>query len=274
MFDRYSDNAMSAINLAREQAMKLGHRIIGTELLLLGLSLEPSTASDALDAAGLTSERLQSEVEKIIGLREPLRAIKFDFTPDCDGILKLAATKATELGDRRITADHLLLALLDRDAGFGTLVLARLSIDSASLYQNVLLRNMKAKEDAGKAGAWALRRGDVVLAALDYTNKDEGVGEEQPVVVISDGTRRRQRFVVVPLIHFNEGKTLVEPLDVLIRANTAAGSSSGLRLDALVRCTRVSSLSRERLMNRLGSLPEGVIKKIIKNVTDIGRKKR
>lgn len=68
MFGRFTERAQKVLALAQEEAIRLGHNNIGTEHILLGLVREgEGIAAKALNALGLGSEKIQKEVENLIG---------------------------------------------------------------------------------------------------------------------------------------------------------------------------------------------------------------
>ncbi len=68
MFGRFTERAQKVLSLAQEEAVRLGHNNIGTEHILLGLIREgEGIAAKALIALGLGLEKIQDEVESLIG---------------------------------------------------------------------------------------------------------------------------------------------------------------------------------------------------------------
>ena len=68
MFGRFTERAQKVLALAQEEAIRLGHNNIGTEHILLGLVREgEGIAAKALYGLGLSSEKIQKEVEDLIG---------------------------------------------------------------------------------------------------------------------------------------------------------------------------------------------------------------
>jgi ATP-dependent Clp protease ATP-binding subunit ClpC len=68
MFGRFTERAQKVLSLAQEEAVRLGHNNIGTEHILLGLIREgEGIAAKALVALGLGLEKIQDEVESLIG---------------------------------------------------------------------------------------------------------------------------------------------------------------------------------------------------------------
>ena len=68
MFGRFTERAQKVLALAQEEALRLGHNNIGTEHILLGIVREgEGIAAKALSALGLSTEKIQKEVEALIG---------------------------------------------------------------------------------------------------------------------------------------------------------------------------------------------------------------
>ncbi len=67
MFERFTTQARAVVELAQEEAVRLGHGYIGTEHLLLGLLDEDAgTAYAALHGAGLDRKRVRAEVARLV----------------------------------------------------------------------------------------------------------------------------------------------------------------------------------------------------------------
>src|SRR2546423_9073210 len=68
MLGRCTKNARAVVVQAREEAIRLGHRYIGTEHLLLALlKPEGGTAYTVLSGAGLDRDRVRTEVRRMVG---------------------------------------------------------------------------------------------------------------------------------------------------------------------------------------------------------------
>jgi ATP-dependent Clp protease ATP-binding subunit ClpA len=72
MFERFTEEARSAVHGAQAHARTFRHGWIGTEHLLLGLLDEPDTrAARILRARGVTGEAVRAEIVERVGLGEP-----------------------------------------------------------------------------------------------------------------------------------------------------------------------------------------------------------
>ena len=68
MFERFTSGARAVVKLAQQEARGLGHGFVGTEHLLLGLLAErEGVAAHVLTDAGLTTEAVRADVERLVG---------------------------------------------------------------------------------------------------------------------------------------------------------------------------------------------------------------
>ena len=103
MFGRFTDRAQRVIVLAQEQARRLGHNVVGTEHILLGLIAEgEGVGAKALTAMGVSLEKVQQEIEKVIGRSDAPIKGTIGFTPRTKRVFELALMKlvnwATPIG--------------------------------------------------------------------------------------------------------------------------------------------------------------------------------
>jgi ATP-dependent Clp protease ATP-binding subunit ClpC len=88
MFGRFTERARRVLALAQEEAVRLGHHNIGTEHILLGLVREgDGIAAKALTALGLSSDKIQMEVEALIG-RGQDAATTIHYTPRAKKVIE------------------------------------------------------------------------------------------------------------------------------------------------------------------------------------------
>lgn len=115
--DTFNARARGALDLAREEAVALGHDYIGTEHLFLGLLCdEDSIAAQALTALGLTLAQARTEVEARIGRGQTLVGDTLDYAPRARKVLGLAMDEAHHLDSGYVRTEHILLGIV-RDGG-------------------------------------------------------------------------------------------------------------------------------------------------------------
>lgn len=153
--------AKKVIELAVDEARRLGHHYVGTEHLLLGLIREgEGIASGVLESLGVNLEKVRSEVIKVLtqtgnaphhgawqrmpgvggGTPQPTPAVRFDrFTERARKVLTLAQEEAHRFNHNYIGTEHLLLGLVREGEGAAAKVLSNLGIELANVRRQVEL---------------------------------------------------------------------------------------------------------------------------------------
>ena len=135
---RFTSTALGAIRSAQENAARLGHSYVCSEHLLLGLaSLEYSPAAQALRRAGADRKTLRAGVVQRVGVGVPARCPRQGLTPHCCQAIRGAAEESRRLGQRAVSAEHLLLGLLGETDSGAFRVLDSCGVDIPALYRRV-----------------------------------------------------------------------------------------------------------------------------------------
>ena len=151
MFEHFTDKAIKAVMLAQEEARRLGHNLVGTEQILLGLIGEGTgIAAKVLTELGVTLPAARAEVEKIIGRGNRPAMAEIPFTPKVKRVFEQAFTEARTLGHNYIGPEHVLLGLLQEGEGVAGKVLQNLGVDLDEARSNTI---KKLGEVANVAGS-------------------------------------------------------------------------------------------------------------------------
>ncbi|MCL4514590.1 MAG: ATP-dependent Clp protease ATP-binding subunit [Firmicutes bacterium] len=130
MFGRFTERAEKVIVLSQEEARRLGHNVVGTEHILLGLVREgEGIAAKALQSLNIRLEDVRAEVEKVIGQGDAPITGKIGFTPRAKRVMELALDEARQLGHSYIGTEHILLGLIREEEGVAAQVLRNLGAD-------------------------------------------------------------------------------------------------------------------------------------------------
>ena len=124
------------MELAQENAQRMGHNYVGTEHLLLGLVMTEGTAAKALSGQGVTPQKVSEMIEHIIG-RGGVSADSFDFSPRTKRILQISAAIARQMGHSYIGTEHLLLALLSEGDTVASRILRECQVDPNRILQTL-----------------------------------------------------------------------------------------------------------------------------------------
>ncbi|BAU26152.1 ATP-dependent Clp protease ATP-binding subunit ClpC [Aneurinibacillus soli] len=138
MFGRFTERAQKVLALAQEEAVRLGHKNIGTEHILLGLIREgDGIAAKALQALGLGLDKIQGEVESLIG-RGGEQSSNINYTPRAKKVIELSMDEARKLGHTYVGTEHILLGLIREGEGVAARVLNNLGVSLNKARQQVL----------------------------------------------------------------------------------------------------------------------------------------
>ncbi|MGB5960643.1 MAG: ATP-dependent Clp protease ATP-binding subunit [Coleofasciculaceae cyanobacterium] len=134
MFEHFTERAVKSIMLAQEEARRLGHNLVGTEQILLGLIGEGTgIAAIVLDDLGIKLEGVRTEVENLIGRGNRLVPTELPFTPKAKRIFEQSYQEARQLGHNYIGTEHLLLAITQDKEGVAAKVMDNLGVELAKV---------------------------------------------------------------------------------------------------------------------------------------------
>lgn len=122
--------AQRALELAREEALHLGHDFIGTEHVLLGvLRMAGSTLAQALQRSQVDCGAVRTEIERLVSPLPPLpMTTVLPLTPRARNALQFACAEAKALHHPSISVEHVLLGLLVGGSGVAAVALKNLGI--------------------------------------------------------------------------------------------------------------------------------------------------
>ncbi len=117
-----SDDSMEEWNniivLAKEEAVKTDHNQVGTQFLLIALSIDRDTVAGAvLNNLGLNTTKLRTEIIKKIG-RGTVYKAPLTLTPGTLQVLEFAKDIAIQTGCQTIETEHILLGLMNVGSRF------------------------------------------------------------------------------------------------------------------------------------------------------------
>ena len=130
--------ARQALNLAASAAAELGHSYVGTEHILLGLAREDTAAASGLRGCSCGYPRLRQLVAEAVGTGVPCAAPAQGFTPEARQCIRQATLEAVRLGQREVSPEHLLLALLREEDSAALRLLRSAGADPNRLFTRML----------------------------------------------------------------------------------------------------------------------------------------
>lgn len=218
MFGRFTERAQKVLALSQEEAVRLNHNNIGTEHILLGLIREgDGIAAKALEALGLEAEKIQEEVEKLIGVgKKPMQTIHY--TPRAKKVVELSQDEARKLGHSYVGTEHILLGLIREGEGVAARVLNNLGVSLNKSRQQVLQllgsnESQTSRQNRGRASSAATPTLDSLAKDLTASAKegsvDPVIGREKEIERVIQVLSRRTKNNPVLIGEPGVGKTAV-----------------------------------------------------------------
>ena len=136
----FTPRARRALEMAREEALIMGHDFVGTEHVLLGLVKTAGGAlAQVLQRCRVNSEAVHAEVGRLISAL-PIRPATgaLPLTPRARKALHFASREADALGHSPIGTEHMLLGLLLEGGGVAALALSNLGVGLERLRSEIL----------------------------------------------------------------------------------------------------------------------------------------
>ncbi|ASS87506.1 ATP-dependent protease ATP-binding subunit ClpC [Geobacillus stearothermophilus] len=217
MFGRFTERAQKVLALAQEEAIRLGHNNIGTEHILLGLIREgEGIAAKALMALGLGPDKIQKEVESLIGRGNEV-SHTLHYTPRAKKVIELSMDEARKLGHSYVGTEHILLGLIREGEGVAARVLNNLGVSLNKARQQVLqlLGSNESVSGHGGGGASHVSTPTLDSLARDLTaiaregRLDPVIGRSKEIQRVIEVLSRRTKNNPVLIGEPGVGKTAI-----------------------------------------------------------------
>ncbi|MBO8172718.1 MAG: ATP-dependent Clp protease ATP-binding subunit [Bacillaceae bacterium] len=218
MFGRFTERAQKVLALAQEEAVRLGHKNIGTEHILLGLVREgEGIAAKALQALGLGLDKIQGEVEALIG-RGGEQPSNINYTPRAKKVIELSMDEARKLGHTYVGTEHILLGLIREGEGVAARVLNNLDVSLNKARQQVLQllgsnEAMSGNQQGGNNASANTPTLDSLARDLTAIAREEGldpvIGREKEIERVIQVLSRRTKNNPVLIGEPGVGKTAI-----------------------------------------------------------------
>jgi ATP-dependent Clp protease ATP-binding subunit ClpC len=151
----FTDRVKKVLQIAREEAIRLGNDYVGTEHLLLGLIKEgDGVAVAVMRSMGVDLEDCSTTIEKSITSSGGMMTIgqMLPFTPRAKKVLEIAANEARSMSHKYIGTEHLLLALMKDTESAATNVLAAAGLEYERVKEEIyrVLRGGESSSSTAK----------------------------------------------------------------------------------------------------------------------------
>jgi len=176
MYDKFTENAKNAINLAREVAFRLSHNYIGTEHLLIGLMEVEGVASKILEENGVTVEKVLELVNQLIAPNNGVEMMDAgSFTPRSKRILDQSYKEAAKFKAQLVGTEHILIALIKESDCIAVRLLNTLGVNVQKVYIDILTASgvdVSAAKNEYSAGKGKQKGKTSATPTLDQYSRD------------------------------------------------------------------------------------------------------
>lgn len=177
MYDKFTENAKNAINLAREVAYRLSHNYIGTEHLLIGLMEVEGVASKILEENGVTVDKVLELVNQLIAPNSGVEMMDAgSFTPRSKRILDQSYKEAAKFKAQLVGTEHILIALIKESDCIAVRLLNTLGVNVQKVYIDILTASgvdvSAAKNDYAPAAKGKQKGKGSATPTLDQYSRD------------------------------------------------------------------------------------------------------
>lgn len=151
MFEnKFTERAQTAINLAAESAMELGHNYVGTEHLLLGLIKEgEGVAAKILEANNINESNVTEKIDELVGMGEPTNIQPAGFTPRTKYVLEHSYNESRRFGHNYIGTEHILISILRERDSVAVRILSELGASAQGLFNDIVNTLSSGESDMG-----------------------------------------------------------------------------------------------------------------------------
>ena len=151
MQENYTQKAKEVLKRAKEAAATLGNEYVGTEHILLGLTLvQESVAAKALESQNITYHQVMERISSMNSQKQKHSA-PADFTPRAKRVADMSAQEAVHMGVNYVGTEHILIALLRETDTLAVKIMTGLGVNIQKLYEEIML--MLGESEAQPAGA-------------------------------------------------------------------------------------------------------------------------
>ncbi|RDC49032.1 ATP-dependent Clp protease ATP-binding subunit, partial [Acinetobacter sp. RIT592] len=244
-FDKFSKVAQKAIDISIEYAKEFGHRVVGTEHLLIGLIKEKEgTASKILLKLGMDEDIICEKIIDIYGIGINDSTDDIFLSPRSKDVLDNSAIFAEQFDSILIDTEHILLAILQETDSLAVKILGMNNITEQVIIKSLIevsrpetsiilfrdeSKNEEPKKEKEKLNIPTLEKYAVNLNEYAKSSKlDPLIGREDEMQRIIQILSRRTKNNPILIGDPGVGKTaIVEGLAINIESNKVPSSLQG-----------------------------------------------
>ncbi len=151
VYGMFSEHSNKAMYIAQEECKRLGHGLLDTGHMLLGILKENGIVARYLESEKIDSNSFILEIESALGKGQPLEGLdgEVKLSPRAKKVVELSYNAAKEMQSPYVGPEHLLIGLLREAEGIAFIYLSRKGI-TINTFLQFLQKEMPDKKDNRK----------------------------------------------------------------------------------------------------------------------------
>jgi ATP-dependent Clp protease ATP-binding subunit ClpC len=125
--------------MAHKEALRLGHDVIGTEHLLLGIlgDVDP-VCSQIFDVYGVSAFDIKNQVDALVEKGRPKeKVVDLPLSPRAKRVLDISMREARSMGANYVGAEHILLGLVSEGEGLAAQILTNFGMNVSRMRKDI-----------------------------------------------------------------------------------------------------------------------------------------
>ena len=138
MVYKFTNSSKRVIEISNKIAMEFGHKYVGTEHILYGLTKEGTgIANKVLENQNIVEKLVKEQIESLTGKSEKVNTT-LGLTPRTKRVLENAYREAKKLGAEYIGTEHLLIGIMREGDSVAAQIMLELKVDPRKLYSEIV----------------------------------------------------------------------------------------------------------------------------------------
>lgn len=149
IFDKFTDGAKRILGIAQSLSKDMGYSYVGSEQLLLAMTVEDTPLSNELLNLGADKDNVLQKMVELVG-KGDFQNDGFGYTPRTKKIIEESFMIARNLGQGYVSPEHMLLAILEEGDCVAVAILQELGVNLEALRDDLMQIGSEKGEKNGK----------------------------------------------------------------------------------------------------------------------------
>ncbi len=151
VYGKFTENAKIALEIAQQEATSMGHSLIGSEHILIGILRQGGALAAAFEKAGINAQRVRDKVLELVGDGSGTGTKLLGFSQRTLQILEISYAACKQLGKDSIGTDHLMIGIIREGKGIAVKILTEMGVNLRDLEKSIMEVSRKVEKEERQA---------------------------------------------------------------------------------------------------------------------------